>query len=31
VLRNWIRSHDKGHSEVPKVDLVPAAKRARAA
>jgi len=30
VLRNWIRSHDKGHSEVPKVDLV-AAKRARAA
>jgi len=30
VLRNWIRSHDKGHSEVPKVDLVPA-KRARAA
>ncbi len=23
VVRNWIRSHDKGHSEVPKVDLVP--------
>ena len=28
VVRNWIRSHDKGHSEVPKVDLVPATKRA---
>jgi poly(3-hydroxybutyrate) depolymerase len=23
VVRNWIRSHDKGHSEVPKADLVP--------
>jgi poly(3-hydroxybutyrate) depolymerase len=31
VVRDWIRSHDKGHSEVPKVDLVPVAKRARAA
>jgi poly(3-hydroxybutyrate) depolymerase len=30
VVRNWIRSHDKGHSEVPKADLVPAP-RARAA
>ena len=30
VVRNWIRSHDKGHSEVPKVDLVPVA-TARAA
>ena len=23
VARNWIRGHDKGHSEVPKADLVP--------
>jgi poly(3-hydroxybutyrate) depolymerase len=31
VVRNWIRTHDKGRSEVPHMDLVPAAKRARAA
>ncbi len=23
VVRSWIRNHDKGHSEVPKADLVP--------
>ena len=23
VVRNWIRNHDKGHSAVPKADLVP--------
>ena len=31
VVRNWIRSHDKGHSEVPKVDLLPVARARRAA
>jgi poly(3-hydroxybutyrate) depolymerase len=30
VARNWIRQHDKGHSEVPKIDLAPV-KRPRAA
>jgi len=31
VARNWIRSHDKGHSEVPKADLVRPIKTRRAA
>jgi poly(3-hydroxybutyrate) depolymerase len=31
VARNWIRSHDKGHSEVPKIDLVPIVRTRRAA
>ncbi len=29
-IRNWIRKHDKGHSEVPSVDIMPV-KTARAA
>jgi poly(3-hydroxybutyrate) depolymerase len=31
VVRNWIRSHDKGHSEVPQADLVPASRPRRVA